>query len=98
MNKIDKDNNGNITKAELRAWMEYIQLKHLRDEVDERWSLIDEDGDGMISWDEFKQRQYGHKMGKHNNLFQTNVLNIGCEVKSLQNHGNIHYTGCIKKK
>ena len=65
MDKIDKDSDNNITKTELRSWIEYIQLKHLRDEVDKRWSLIDTDGDGMISWDEFKQRQYGHKMGKN---------------------------------
>ena len=64
VDKIDKDNDNNITKAELRAWMEYIQLKHLGDEVEKRWSLIDTDGDGMISWNEFKQRHYGHKMGK----------------------------------
>ncbi len=44
--------------------MEYIHLKHLREEVDKRWSQIDADGDGMISWDEFKQRHYGHKMGE----------------------------------
>ena len=66
VDKIDKDHNNNITKAELRAWMEYIQLKHLDDEVEKRWSLIDTDGDGMISWNEFKQRHYGHKMDHDN--------------------------------
>lgn len=64
VDKIDKDSNGNITKAELRAWMEYIQLKHFRDEVDKRFQKIDTDNDGVISWDEFKQRHYGHKMGE----------------------------------
>ncbi|CAB4015367.1 Calumenin, partial [Paramuricea clavata] len=62
VDKIDKDGNDNVTKTELRSWMEYIQLKYLRDEVDKRWSPIDTDGDGMISWDEFKERHYGHKM------------------------------------
>ncbi|XP_028416120.1 calumenin-A-like [Dendronephthya gigantea] len=66
VDKIDKDSNGNITKTELRAWMEYIQLKHLRDEVDKRFHKIDTDGDGVISWDEFKERHYGHKMDHDN--------------------------------
>ena len=79
MDKIDKDHNNNITKAELRAWMEYIQLKHIDDEVEKRWTLIDTDGDGMISWNEFKQRHYGHKMGEEIQY----VLLLKVEVKSV---------------
>ena len=64
IDKIDKNNDGRITKDELRSWIEYVQLKHIGDEVEKYWRNYDKDNDDKISWNEFKNTTYGHTNGK----------------------------------
>lgn len=52
---FDRDSNGFISPAELRYVMNNLGEKLTDDEVDEMIREMDEDGDGMISYDEFKK-------------------------------------------
>ena len=52
--EYDKDNSGTVAGTEVRAMLDAIGLGLTGAEVDEIIGLFDEDGDGQISFDEFK--------------------------------------------
>jgi Ca2+-binding EF-hand superfamily protein len=52
---FDNDGNGYITAAELRHVMTNLEEKLTDDEIDEMINEADIDGDGQISYNEFKK-------------------------------------------
>ena len=49
----DTDNSGSISKSELKAMLEKMGEKMSAFELDVAFALIDKDGSGAISFDEF---------------------------------------------
>lgn len=65
VDKIDADEDGFVTEAELKAWIKKAQKKYIYDNVDRQWKDFDMNNDGMISWDEYKNITYGTYLGKN---------------------------------
>lgn len=57
--KMDKDGDGKITQEELTMWIHYVQTKYIYDDTERQWSENDVNGDGKITWDEYKEHTYG---------------------------------------
>lgn len=64
VDKIDADEDGFVTEAELKAWIKKAQKKYIYDNVDRQWRDFDMNNDGMISWEEYKNVTYGTFLGK----------------------------------
>ncbi len=65
VDKIDADEDGFVTEAELKAWIKKAQKKYIYDNVERQWKDFDMNNDGMISWDEYKNVTYGTYLGKN---------------------------------
>jgi len=72
VDKIDADEDGFVTEAELKAWIKKAQKKYIYDNVDRQWKDFDMNNDGMISWDEYKNITYGTYLGKNAVSFYCN--------------------------
>lgn len=81
VDKIDADQDGFVTEAELKAWIKKAQKKYIYDNVDRQWKDFDMNNDGMISWDEYKNVTYGTYLGK-----EEGFGNLICYVMSLCNY------------
>uniref|UniRef100_A0A672GJP5 Reticulocalbin-3 n=1 Tax=Salarias fasciatus TaxID=181472 RepID=A0A672GJP5_SALFA len=57
--KIDADENDLVTE-ELKAWIAHVQRKHIYDTVETHWKDFDKNGDGRVSWDEYRDFTYSH--------------------------------------
>ena len=56
--KMDKDKDGNVDKKELHAWI-LLSFKSLsKEESEERFSDGDEDGDGFVTWLEYRRVEF----------------------------------------
>ena len=82
MDKIDADQDGFVTEAELKAWIKKAQKKYIYENVDRQWNDFDLNNDGMISWDEYKNVTYGTYLGEEE----------GCENIVLKRSSNHHVT------
>ena len=56
---MDKDGDGKVTEEELTIWIHYVQTKYIYDDTERQWEENDEDGNGKITWDEYKKHTYG---------------------------------------
>ncbi|XP_032363509.1 calumenin-A [Etheostoma spectabile] len=59
VNKMDRNQDGFISEEELKDWIKSVQKKHISDSVEHQWKDFDLNGDGVISWDEYKNVTYG---------------------------------------
>lgn len=59
INKMDKDKDSLVTEEELTMWIHYVQTKYIYDDTDRQYEENDENKDGQITWDEYKQHTYG---------------------------------------
>lgn len=59
VDKIDRDGNDQITKEELKSWIQYTQRRYLMEDVDRQWKSHNHDGKETITWDEYKKVVYG---------------------------------------
>lgn len=59
--KVDEQGiaDGFVTQAELEKWIEFTQRRYIREESDRHMQQNDLDGDGLVSWDEYKNTTYG---------------------------------------
>ncbi|ESN89992.1 hypothetical protein HELRODRAFT_186226 [Helobdella robusta] len=57
--KIDNDANGKLTEKELHDWIEYVQLRFIRKNVEEQWSTFKGGEHGTIRWGQYKEKVYG---------------------------------------
>lgn len=76
VDKIDADEDGFVTEAELKAWIKKAQKKYIYDNVDRQWKDFDMNNDGMISWDEYKNITYGTYLGKNTVSFLNNLKGL----------------------
>ena len=58
VDKMDKDQDGFVTKEELKDWIKHISRRYIYEDADSQWGTHDTDGDGGISWDEWFQSTY----------------------------------------
>lgn len=72
MDKIDADEDGFVTEAELKAWIKKAQKKYIYDNVERQWKDFDVNNDRMISWEEYKNVTYGTYLGK----IKLHIINI----------------------
>lgn len=61
--RIDGDKDGFVTTEEMTAWIKYTQRRWMIEEVDRQFKTQDLDGDGLITWEEYKNATYGYTMG-----------------------------------
>ena len=60
--KIDKDQDGSLTLAELTDWIRHVQLRYVTRDTDRQWKDYDSDGNLLhLKWGVYLERTYGHK-------------------------------------
>ncbi|XP_053169833.1 calumenin-A-like [Scomber japonicus] len=57
--KMDSDEDGFVSEEELRLWIRSAHQKHIHGSVEQQWHDFDQNHDGHISWDEYKNVTYG---------------------------------------
>ncbi|EMP41812.1 Calumenin [Chelonia mydas] len=62
--RIDRDQDGFVTQAELKDWIKHTQNRYIFENVQKNWQDYDRDGDGRIAWPEFKNATYGYYEGE----------------------------------
>ncbi|XP_073177939.1 reticulocalbin-3 isoform X2 [Lepidochelys kempii] len=62
--RIDRDQDGFVTQAELKDWIKHTQNRYIFENVQKNWRDYDRDGDGRIAWPEFKNATYGYYEGE----------------------------------
>jgi len=60
--KIDKDQNGELSDEELTSWIRHVQMRYIYSDTDRQWrDHIPEDDDAtLLKWDVYMERTYGH--------------------------------------
>lgn len=69
MEKIDKNNDGEITHEELKEWIRYTQKKYLINDVHKQWNTHNPEGKNKLMWDEYRKTVYGFSHGIENSNF-----------------------------
>ncbi|XP_074554454.1 calumenin-A [Halichoeres trimaculatus] len=59
VDQMDSNSDGFVSEDELKAWIKTVQRKHIYESVERQWKDFDENNDGLISWDEYKNITYG---------------------------------------
>ena len=58
VDKMDSDSDGFVDKSEMNAWILKSFASLSKEESEERFEDTDEDGDSIISWDEYKRAEF----------------------------------------
>jgi Ca2+-binding EF-hand superfamily protein len=58
VDKMDSDSDGFVDKSEMNGWILKSFASLSKEESEERFEDNDEDGDGIISWDEYKRGEF----------------------------------------
>lgn len=66
--RIDEDRNGYVSVEEMRKWIKHSQKRWIYDDVDRQWKGHDHNGDGLVSWEEYKNATYGYILGTGDTL------------------------------
>lgn len=59
VDKIDKNNDGEVDFEELQGWIKYTQSKYLTNDVDKQWKTHNVAGSEKITWDQYRKSVYG---------------------------------------
>ncbi|XP_031148434.1 reticulocalbin-3 isoform X1 [Sander lucioperca] len=62
--RIDMDQDGYVSHAELHSWIRHRQRRYIQENVDKHWKDYDKNQDGKIAWDEYKNTTYGYYLGE----------------------------------
>ena len=62
--KIDGDKDGFVTVEELKEWIKFAQKRWIYEDVERQWKGHDLNGDGAVSWDEYRNATYGSVLGE----------------------------------
>lgn len=62
VDRIDEDQDGFVTVEEMKRWIKHAQKKWIYEDVDRQWKSHDLNGDGVVSWEEYKNATYGYMM------------------------------------
>uniref|UniRef100_A0A3P8UT21 Reticulocalbin-3 n=1 Tax=Cynoglossus semilaevis TaxID=244447 RepID=A0A3P8UT21_CYNSE len=58
--RIDDDKDGFVTVEEMKKWIKHAQKRWIYDDVERQWKNHDLNGDGVVSWEEYKNATYGY--------------------------------------
>lgn len=61
--RIDEDKDGYVSAEEMKKWIKHAQKKWIYEDVDRQWKSHDVNGDGVVSWEEYKNATYGYVLG-----------------------------------
>jgi len=94
--KIDKDQDGEVSTEELTSWIRHVQMRYVVSDTDRQWSdFVPEDDDKtLVSWDVYVERTYGHIDGiTAHYICRENLLNIIISLCCFHHHlpFNHHY-------
>ncbi|XP_028843253.1 reticulocalbin-3 isoform X2 [Denticeps clupeoides] len=59
VDRIDTDKDGYVSHGELHAWIKHRQRRYIEENVNKHWQEYDENKDGQIAWQEYKNTTYG---------------------------------------
>jgi len=59
VDKIDKDHDGQVTNAELKEWIQFVQKRYVTEDVERQWESHEREGDGKLTWKEYYNITYG---------------------------------------
>ncbi|XP_034032506.1 calumenin-B [Thalassophryne amazonica] len=59
---IDEDKDGFVTVEEMKKWIKHAQKRWIYDDVDRQWKSHDLNGDGVVTWEEYKNVTYGYML------------------------------------
>ena len=65
VDRIDEDRDGYVSTEEMKKWIKHAQKRWIYDDVDRQWKGHDLNGDGQVSWEEYRNATYGYILGKH---------------------------------
>ncbi|ETE58517.1 hypothetical protein L345_15761, partial [Ophiophagus hannah] len=71
VSKIDGDQDGFVTVEELKAWIKFAQKRWIYEDVERQRKGHDLNGDGLISWEEYKNATYGYVLDTDKDGFVT---------------------------
>ncbi|XP_053300033.1 reticulocalbin-3 isoform X1 [Pleuronectes platessa] len=60
VDRIDTDKNGFVNHAELHYWIKHRQRRYIEENVNKNWNDYDQNQDGKIAWEEYKNTTYGY--------------------------------------
>ena len=63
VDKIDKDNDGNVTHDELKAWITFISKRFYSRDADQQWKEYEPKKDGKLTWEIYKAKAFGGEKG-----------------------------------
>jgi len=63
--KIDKDQNGEISDEELTSWIQHVQKRYILSDTDRQWQdhIPEDDGKTQLTWEVYMERTYGEMHG-----------------------------------
>lgn len=61
VDKIDSDNDGFVSEAELITWIKYIQKSYVTEDAKHQWAYYQKTDGDTISWQEYANNTYGHQ-------------------------------------
>ncbi|XP_077373109.1 calumenin-B-like isoform X2 [Festucalex cinctus] len=56
--RIDEDKDGFVTMEEMKKWLQDVQKRWIYKNTELQWDIFDLNGDGVVSWDEYKNVTY----------------------------------------
>ncbi|XP_078141043.1 reticulocalbin-3 isoform X2 [Centroberyx gerrardi] len=58
--RIDTDKDGYVSHGELHYWIKHRQRRYIEENVNKHWKEYDQNKDGKIGWEEYKNTTYGY--------------------------------------
>lgn len=66
--RIDSDNSGEITEAEMVAWIKYIQRRYVTEDAQIQWKHYEKADADLLSWEEYENKTFGLLSGIMNSI------------------------------
>lgn len=63
MERIDTNKDGYVSHTELHHWIKHRQRRYIEENVNKNWKDYDQNQDGKIGWEEYKNTTYGYYLG-----------------------------------
>uniref|UniRef100_A0A674BL93 Reticulocalbin-3 n=1 Tax=Salmo trutta TaxID=8032 RepID=A0A674BL93_SALTR len=60
VDRIDTDKDGFVSRGELDQWIKHRQRRYIEENVLKHWKEYDQNKDGKIGWEEYKNTTYGY--------------------------------------
>ncbi|KAK6973370.1 calumenin [Biomphalaria glabrata] len=60
VDKIDKDRDGEVTEAELKEWIQYVQRRYIVTDTDRMWKDHEPDAENTLTWESYQKRTFGY--------------------------------------